>query len=174
MPVIKPTCLRDLKLRVNIVDVVGRVATLRKAGSRFKGLCPFHNEKSPSFHVDPDKGFYKCFGCGKAGDAITFVRATAEPNFTEAFEALSKLLGGGVEYEEGSGGPTTAERSLRQELFDLHDAAAEHFHQAFKAADAAGTFMRQLWTEKRKFSLELADDFKIGAADAAGSGLGAM
>ena len=57
MPVIKPTCLRDLKVRVNIVDVVSRVATLRKAGSRFKGLCPFHNEKSPSFHVDPDKGF---------------------------------------------------------------------------------------------------------------------
>jgi phosphoribosylformylglycinamidine synthase PurS subunit len=92
MPAIKPTCLRDLKLRVNIVDVVGRVATLRKAGSRFKGLCPFHNEKSPSFHVDPDKGFYKCFGCGKAGDIITFVRETEQLNFTEAIEALGLLV----------------------------------------------------------------------------------
>ena len=73
MPVIKPTCVRDLKMRVNLADVVSRVVTLRKAGSggRLKGLCPFHNEKSPSFHVDADKGFYKCFGCGKAGDAIT-------------------------------------------------------------------------------------------------------
>ena len=68
MPVIKPTCIQDLKLRVNIVDVVSRTVTLRKAGGRFKGLCPFHNEKTPSFHVDPDKGFFKCFGCGKAGD----------------------------------------------------------------------------------------------------------
>ncbi|MEX2045122.1 MAG: CHC2 zinc finger domain-containing protein, partial [Opitutus sp.] len=68
MPVIKPTCVRDLKLRVNLADVVSRVVTLRKAGgARLKGLCPFHNEKTPSFHVDSDKGFYKCFGCGKAG-----------------------------------------------------------------------------------------------------------
>ncbi|MFT3781843.1 MAG: CHC2 zinc finger domain-containing protein [Nibricoccus sp.] len=78
MPAIKPTCVRDLKFRVNIVDVVSRVATLRKAGARFKGLCPFHQEKTPSFHVDPEKGFYKCFGCGKAGDIITFVRETEQ------------------------------------------------------------------------------------------------
>src|ERR1700712_2930024 len=64
MPVIKPTCVRDLKLRVNLADVVSRVVTLKKAGAgRLKGLCPFHNEKTPSFNVDADKGFYKCFGC---------------------------------------------------------------------------------------------------------------
>src|SRR3954467_5986065 len=126
MPVIKPTCLRDLKLRGTIVDVVSRVATLRKAGARFKGLCPFHQEKSPSFHVDPDKGFYKCFGCGKAGDIISFVRETEQLNFTEAIEALGQRFGVPIEYEEGSGGPSREERSLRQEIFDLHDAAADH------------------------------------------------
>ena len=175
MPVIKPTCVRDLKSRVNLADVVSRMVTLRKAGgTRLKGLCPFHNEKSPSFHVNVDQGFYKCFGCGKAGDAITFVRETEMLNFSEAVEALGKRFGIPIEYEEGSGGPTTAERSLRQEIFDLHDAAAEHFHQAFKAKDAAGDFMRAYWVEKRKFTLELADDFKIGVADALGSGLGAL
>src|SRR5688572_1925002 len=175
MPVIKPTCLRDLKLRVNIADVVTRMVTLRKAGgSRLKGLCPFHNEKTPSFHVDADKGFYKCFGCGKAGDAITFVRETEQLSFSEAVEALGKRFGVPLEYEEGSGGPSTAERSLRQEIFDLHDAAAEHFHQAFKANDAAGDFMRSWWTEKRRFSMEVADEFKIGGVDAAGNGLGAV
>lgn len=173
MPVIKPTCIRDLKLRVNIADVVGRMVTLRKAGgTRLKGLCPFHNEKTPSFHVDPDKGFYKCFGCGKAGDAITFVRETEQLNFSEAVEALGKRFGIVIEYEEGSGGPSSAERSLRQEIFDLHDAAAEHFYQAFKAKDATGEFMRALWIEKRRFTPELADEFKIGAADEHGSGLG--
>jgi DNA primase len=175
MPVIKPTCVRDLKLRVNLADVVSRVVTLRKAGgARLKGLCPFHNEKTPSFHVDPDKGFYKCFGCGKAGDAITFVRDTEQLNFSEAVEALGKRFGVPIEYEEGSGGPSREERSLRQEIFDLHDVAAEHFHQALKAKDATGDFMRTLWTEKRRFTLELADEFKIGAADESGSGLGAL
>ncbi len=174
MPSIKSTSVRDLKLRVNIADVVGRVVTLRKAGgTRMKGLCPFHNEKTPSFHVDPDKGLYHCFGCNKSGDIISFVRETEQFNFTEAIEALGKRFGVVIEYEEGSGGPSREERSLRQEIFDLHDVAAEHFHQAFKAKDAAGDFMRAYWVEKRRFTLELADEFKIGVADEHGSGLGA-
>lgn len=164
MPAIKPTCIRDLKFRVNIVDVVSRVATLRKAGSRFKGLCPFHQEKSPSFHVDPDKGFYKCFGCGKAGDIISFVRETEQLNFTEAIEALGQRFGVPIEYEEGSG-PTREERSLRQEIFDLHEVAAEHFHQVFKTTAPSGDYMREYWQKKRRFPMEIADEFKIGAAD---------
>ena len=174
MPVIKPTCVRDVKLRASLADVVSRVVTLRKAGgSRLKGLCPFHNEKTPSFNVDVDKGFYKCFGCGKAGDAITFVRETEQLNFTEAVDALGQRFGIPIEYEEGSGGASTADRTLRQEVFDLHDVAADHFYQAFKAKDATGEYFRALWTEKRKFPAELADEFKIGAVDADGGGLGA-
>jgi DNA primase len=175
MPVIKPTCVRDLKLRVNLADVISRVVTLRKAGgSRLKGLCPFHNEKTPSFHVDPDKGLYHCFGCSKSGDLIAFVRETEQLNFTEAVEALGQRFNIPIEYEEGGGGPSREERSLRQEIYDLHDTAAEHYHQAFKANDSTGEFMRQLWVEKRRFPLELASEFKIGAADAQGSGLGAL
>ncbi len=174
MPVIKPSCVRDLKLRVNLADVVSRVVTLRRAGgAKLKGLCPFHNEKTPSFHVDADKGFYKCFGCGKAGDAITFLRETEQLTFMEAVEALGKRFGVPIEYEEGAGAPTPAERSLRQELFDLHEVAADHFHQAFRAATPAGEAMRTLWTQKRRFTPELADEFRIGAADELGSGLAA-
>src|ERR1700690_245265 len=112
MPVIKSSSVRDLKLRVNIAEVVARVVTLRRAGARLKGLCPFHNEKTPSFHVDPDKGFYKCFGCGKAGDVITFVRDTEQLTFTEAVETLGRRFNIAIEYEEG-GGPTREQRSLR-------------------------------------------------------------
>jgi len=174
MPVIKPTCVRDLKLRVNIADVVSRMVTLRKAGGgQLKGLCPFHNEKTPSFNVNVDKGYYKCFGCGKAGDTITFVRETEQLSFTEAIEALGQRFGIPIEYEEGSGGPSSADRTLRQEVFDLHDVAADHFYQAFKAKDATGDYFQKYWTEKRRFTPELADEFKIGAADAAGGGLGA-
>jgi len=173
MPVIKPSCVRDLKLRVNLADVISRVVLLRKAGgSRLKGLCPFHNEKTPSFNVDVDKGFYKCFGCGKAGDAITFVRETEQLSFTEAVEALGQRYGVAIEYEEGSG-PSKEERSLRQELFDLHDCAADHFHEAFRSAGPAGDFMRAYWTNERRFEPALAEEFKIGAAAADGGGLGA-
>jgi len=173
MPMIKPTCVRDLRSRVNIVDVVSRVATLRKAGARFKGLCPFHQEKSPSFHVNPDMGVYKCFGCGKSGDIITFVRETEGLNFNEAVETLGQRYGVPIEYEEGAG-PSREERSLRQELFDLHELAAAHFHERFKAAGPTGDWMRAYWQEKRRFSPELADEFKIGAADPGDNTLGAL
>ncbi len=174
MPVIKPSCVRDLKLRVNLADVISRVVALRKAGgSRLKGLCPFHNEKTPSFNVDADKGFYKCFGCGKAGDAITFVRETEQLSFTEAVETLGQRYGVAIEYEEGAG-PSHEERSLRQELFDLHDQAAAHFHEVFKATGPAGDFMRAYWVNDRRFTPELADEFKIGAAGPDGGGLGAV
>jgi DNA primase len=173
MPVIKKSSVEALKLRVNLADVVSRVVALKKAGgSKLKGLCPFHNEKTPSFNVDSDKGYYKCFGCGKAGDAISFVRETEQLSFTEAIEALGQRYGVAIEYEEGSG-PTREERSLRQELFDLHDTAAGHFHDAFRAAGPAGDFMRAYWVNERRFSPELAEDFKIGAAAADGGGLGA-
>ncbi len=172
MPVIKPTCVRDLKLRVNIADVVSRVATLRKAGSRMKGLCPFHNEKTPSFHVDPEKGFYKCFGCGKAGDIISFVRETEQLNFTEAVEALGQRFGIVIEYEEGSG-PTREDRSLRQELYDIHEQAADFYREAFRSAKPIGEYMRVYWEAQRRFPAALAEEFRIGAAPPDDGGLAA-
>ena len=174
MPRLKESCKQDLKLRINIVDVVSRVATPRRAGgNRFKALCPFHQERTPSFHFDSDKGFYKCFGCGKSGDIFSFVQETEGLNFTEAVEALAQRFNVALEYEEGGGGPSREERSLRQELFDLHEFATEHLHQAFKGAGDAAKWMRDYWTANRRFPAELADEFKIGLADAQCSGLGA-
>ncbi|MDE3083870.1 MAG: DNA primase [Verrucomicrobiota bacterium] len=172
MPVIKPSCISDLKNRVSLVDVVARVATPKKVGSRWRALCPFHNEKTPSFYIDPDKGFYKCFGCGKAGDVITFVRETEQLAFTEAIETLGQRFGVPIEYEEGAG-PSQAERSLRQELFDLHELAAGFFRETFLGREATGEFMRAYWTNQRRFSLELADEFKVGAAAPDDAGLAA-
>ena len=173
MPLVKPSCVRELRDRVNIVDVISRSVTLKKAGSRFKGLCPFHQEKTPSFHVNPDMGVYKCFGCGQSGDLITFVRETEGLNFVEAIEALGQRFNIPIEYEAGSG-PSREERSLRQELFELHDVAAQHFHDVFREPGATGDWMRSYWESNRQFPLELADEFKIGAVDADGSGLGGI
>lgn len=172
MPVIKPICIRDLKLRVNIADVVARVVTLRKAGARLKGLCPFHQEKTPSFNVDPDKGFFKCFGCGKAGDVISFVRETEQLSFSEAVETLGQRFGIVIEYEAGSG-PSREERSLRQEIFEIHDLATDHFHRALRGDSPTGEFMRRYWQDARQFDLAIAEEFKIGAAAPADDGLAA-
>lgn len=170
MPSIKASFVRDLKLRVNIADVVSRVVTLKRAGSQFKGLSPFNQEKTPSFYVTPDKGFYKCFSSGKAGDIISFVRETEGLTFSEAVETLAQRFGMVVEYEEGSG-PSREERSIRQEIFQIHEIAAEHYHHVFKASQPAGDWMRAYWTEQRRFTLELAEEFKIGAAAPADQGL---
>ncbi len=174
MPVIKANSLRDLKNRVNIVDVVSRVVTLKKAGNgRFKGLCPFHSEKTPSFNVSADKGFFKCFGCGKAGDAINFVMETESLQFTEAVEAIAQRFGFPLEFEEGSGGPSKETRTLRQEIFDIHDIAADYYRQAFLADTPHGAFIREYWVKNRKFTPELGDEFKIGFAPVEDSGLAA-
>ncbi len=174
VPVIKANSLRDLKNRVNIHDVVVRVVALKKAGGgRFKGLCPFHSEKTPSFNVSADKGFYKCFGCGKAGDVINFVMETEGLQFTEAVEAIAQRSGITLEYEEGSGGPSKETRSLRQEIFDIHDLAADYYRQAFLAPTPHGDFIRDYWVKNRKFTPELADEFKIGFAPPEDSGLAA-
>ncbi|MBI3884406.1 MAG: DNA primase [Opitutae bacterium] len=175
MPVIKSSSLRDLKNRVNIADVVSRVVSLRKAGGvRFKGLCPFHQEKTPSFNVDSGKGFYKCFGCGKAGDIISFVMETEGLQFTEAVEAIAQRFTVTLEYEEGSGGPTREDRSLKQEIFAIHDQAAEYYRQAFLAPTPHGEFIRDYWTANRKFTAELGDEFKIGFAPPEDAGLAAV
>ncbi len=174
MPVIKANSIRDLKNRVNIHDVVIRVVSLKKAGGgRFKGLCPFHSEKTPSFNVSTDKGFFKCFGCGKAGDAINFVMETEGLQFTEAVEAIAQRFGVALEYEEGSGGPSQETRSLRQEIFDIHDLAADYYRQAFLANTPHGAYIRDYWVKNRKFTPELAEEFKIGFAPVDDSGLAA-
>ena len=172
MPAIKPTSLRDLKARVNLVEVVSRVVTLRKVGSRFKGLCPFHHEKTPSFYVDPDKGFYKCFGCGKAGDVITFVRETEQLNFTEAVETLASASACRSNTRRAPAPPARSARCARS-CTTSTSMAADYFHETFKGPGAAGEFMRAYWTDQRRFPPELADEFKIGAADPDGGGLAA-
>ncbi len=174
VPVIKASSLRDLKSRVNLHEVVARVVALKPAGSgRFKGLCPFHAEKTPSFNVSTDKGYYKCFGCGKAGDVINFVMDTEGLQFTEAVEAIAQRFGVTLEYEAGSGGPSPETRSLRQEIFEIHDLAAEHYRQAFLAKTPHGDFIRDYWVKNRRFTPELAEEFKIGFAPPEDSGLAA-
>src|SRR5213596_3365915 len=83
----------DVLRATDLVALIGAATTLKKIGGSWKGLCPFHGEKTPSFHVNPSKGFYYCFGCGAKGDAITFVRETERLEFPEAVAYLARLAG---------------------------------------------------------------------------------
>ena len=85
--------VENLLDRIDLAELIGSRITLKKAGANYKACCPFHDEKTPSFNVRPDKGFYHCFGCGAHGDAISFVREFEGLGFTEAVEELAKRVG---------------------------------------------------------------------------------
>jgi len=89
---IPQTFIHELVARANLLDVIGARVALKKAGANYKGLCPFHSEKTPSFSVSPEKGFYHCFGCGVHGNAIDFVMRYENRSFPEAVEALADML----------------------------------------------------------------------------------
>jgi len=102
----------QVRAATDIVALIGEHAALKRVGRRWTGLCPYHTEKSPSFSVNAEEGFYYCFGCQASGDAITFVQETEQLTFTEAVETLGQRFGVVIEYEAGAG-PSTEDRSLR-------------------------------------------------------------
>jgi DNA primase len=94
--------IEDIKNRLSIEEVVGSYIKLEKAGSNFKAVCPFHNEKTPSFYLTPDKGFYKCFGCGASGDIFTFVERYEGISFSDALKKLAERAGVQLRQESNS------------------------------------------------------------------------
>lgn len=119
----------------DLADLVGSHLQLRRVGRRSVGLCPFHNEKTPSFNVNSELGFYKCFGCGKSGDAITFVREIEHLDFVGAVEYLANKAGIQLRYTNQNEGET---RKRRSELTDAVGAAVDWYHERLLSApDAA-------------------------------------
>jgi DNA primase len=124
--------IQQIRDRVDIVGLIGRVVSLKKAGSSFKGLCPFHNEKTPSFNVRPDRGSYYCFGCQKGGNAITFLMEVENLTFPEAVRALGREVG--IEIAETESG----ERGVSERLFAANAVAQARYREALKAPGNAG------------------------------------
>lgn len=146
---------------IPLYDIVRPRVELTRSGRNWKGLSPFTQENTPSFFVLTDKNFFKCFSSGLAGDGIRFVQETEKLTFPEAVEALAERFAIPVRYAGGEG-PDPEARSLRQELFDIHDYARDYFHQAFMADHPLCESVRQYWTDDRGFSLDLAKEFQIG------------
>ncbi len=124
----------DLVARCDIVDVVSDYVSLSPKGGSYWGLCPFHGEKTPSFHVIPDRQNYHCFGCGKGGGAISFVMEMEHLPFPEAVRLLSKRAGMEFPEDESSG----VDRRKRERLLSLNKEAARFFHQTLHTSDGQG------------------------------------
>ncbi|AJT40493.1 DNA primase [Psychromicrobium lacuslunae] len=159
---IKREDIEELRARTDIKEVVEGYVTLKSAGiGSWKGLCPFHDERSPSFNVRPQVGQYHCFGCGEGGDVISFIQKVDHLSFTEAVEKLAARIGFELHYEDGGSGPRREEIGRRQRLLDAHKVAAEFFReQLLSPAAAAG---RQ-FLSGRGFGPADAEHFGIGFA----------
>ena len=113
MALFPQTFIDDLHLQADIVSVVGDVVSLRKTGATWKGLCPFHGEKTPSFSVNREKGFFHCFGCSVGGDVIKFVELHEKVGFTEAVRMLAGRFGLAIpDTTEDRGGVNAAARAI--------------------------------------------------------------
>ena len=130
--------MKAVRDAVPIDAVVSEYLQLKNAGGgNLKGLCPFHDEKSPSFHVSPSKGFYHCFGCGAGGDTLDFVMKIDHLSFSEAVERLAGQAGVTLRYEEGGGTFSAASRQgERIRLIDVHKAAAQFYTEQLESAEA--------------------------------------
>jgi DNA primase len=147
--------------RTNIAEIVGETVTLRNAGGgSLKGLCPFHDEKSPSFHVTPARGYYHCFGCGAGGDVITYVTSLDHLSFAEAVERLAERAGVQLRYEEGGVRPGR-QQGQRTRLVEAHRVATEFYIEQLSTGEAATG--RQFLAE-RGFDRSAAERFSVGFA----------
>lgn len=147
--------------RARIDDVVREYVTLKSAGGgSLKGLCPFHEEKSPSFHVTPSKGMWYCFGCGEGGDVIAFVTKIDHLSFAEVVEKLAARTGVELRYVEG-GAAVNRQQGQRTRLVEAHRAAAEFYAQQLSTPDARPG---RDFLQERGFDAEAAQHFGVGFA----------
>jgi DNA primase len=160
---IKDESLDAVRAAANIVDLVETRTRLRKVGARYTGLCPFHEEKTPSFSVSPDRGTYHCFGCGVGGDAISFVRETEGLDFVGAIEWLANRFHVELEYDESSP-QVDARRRRRERLLALLEQAAAFYERTLWGSDAAAAARE--YVASRGFDEEVCREFRLGLSPA--------
>ena len=156
---IKDTSVDAVKAAADLVAVVEERTSLRKQGARLVGRCPFHEERTPSFSVNPSLGLYHCFGCHQGGDVIKFVRDTQGLDFAGAIEWLAERFRIDLEYEDVSP-EQTANRNRRARLQELLDDAASFYERALWETEV-GSFARD-YLKGRGFSEEIAREFRLG------------
>lgn len=150
--------IEEVRSRNDIADVIGSCLSLKNAGTRFKALCPFHKEKSPSFTVSPDRQIYHCFGCGAGGDVIRFVQEYEKVDFMTALQMLADRAGIELNLEEGGAGSGADKR----QLFRIHEGVAQFYHRILLEHEAGEAGRAYLAT--RALQPQTVKDFQIGFA----------
>ena len=159
----------DLRLQANIVQVVQEYVPLKRVGNTYKGLCPFHSEKTPSFHVNPEKGFFHCFGCGVGGDVFKFLEMHEKLAFPDTVRTLAQKFGLSLpERSEGNDDDARRDSALREALLKAHEVAASYFRE--QLASPAGARARQQLAE-RDVAPATVEALGLGFAPAAREGL---
>ncbi|MEO5781074.1 MULTISPECIES: DNA primase [Arthrobacter] len=159
---IKREDIDEVRQRTDIKEVVDGYVTLKGAGlGSYKGLCPFHDERSPSFTVRPQAGRYHCFGCGEDGDVISFVQKLDHTTFHEAVEKLAHRIGFELRYEDGGSGPNREDIGRRQRLLDAHKVADEFFRAQLLTP---GATEGRNFLHARGFDRAAAEHFGVGYA----------
>src|SRR5438445_6385696 len=133
------TFIDDLRMQANILQVVQEYVPLKRAGTTYKGLCPFHGEKTPSFHVNSERGFFHCFGCGLGGDVFKFLELHEKVRFQDAVRILAQKFGVALPAPaDGSGDDARRDSALREALLNANEIAPAYFSQQL-AAPAGGS-----------------------------------
>jgi len=153
---IPDTTIAEIRSRADIVGLVGRYVELKQAGRNWRGLCPFHNEKTPSFNVNPDRQIFHCFGCQEGGDVIAFLMKHSGLSFPEAARSIATELGIEIPEERDSG-----EAGLTARLFEANEVAQALYREALREPE--GKIARN-YLVSRGFDGRLADEFGIGFA----------
>lgn len=167
-PFIKDASVQAVAQTANLADVVAQYTTLRKRGNTYVGLCPFHQEKTPSFSVSADKGLYYCFGCGEGGDIFNFLQKMENLSFSEAVETLAERFGIALEYDEGQR-PDDAGRDRERRLLILLEKAAG-FYRRFLWESGEGRRARE-YLERRGLSRAVCEEYHVGLSPSGWRGL---
>ena len=147
----------EVKQSNDIVEVIAQYITLKRSGRNYFGLCPFHNEKSPSFSVSPDKQIFHCFGCGVGGDVFAFVSKISGMNFYETVQTLAERAN--ITLPSLDNNIDTAKEQLKQKVYKVNEFAAEYYHKKLYEKTSKEA---QEYVKKRKLSNETLQAFKIG------------
>ncbi|WP_336577242.1 DNA primase, partial [Candidatus Enterococcus mansonii] len=155
--------IEEIRQRTNIVDVVGQYVQLKKSGKNYMGLCPFHEERSPSFSVAEDKQIFHCFGCGKGGTVFNFLQEIEGINFPESVRRVAELEQIPVSIDWGSTIESNSTENLQnRKLIELHKKAADLYHHVLMNTQIGEPALDYLL--ERGLTKEIIETFKIGFA----------
>ncbi|HWL02315.1 MAG TPA: DNA primase [Microbacteriaceae bacterium] len=164
---IRRSDIDEVRARTNIADIIGDYVTLKSAGvGSLKGLCPFHDERSPSFNVRPAVGYFHCFGCGEGGNVYDFLMKIDHVTFPEAVERLAQRAGYELHYEDSGSGQREQERGNRTRILAANAAAEQFFQQQLRAPEAEPG---RRFLGERGFDQEAAQRFGVGFAPRSGA-----